>query len=80
MMHRAIADKLIKVLDAVFADLKTSLEEDARNCGNNDASTALYGVAHAVDMIYMKGIVYEALDIPINLEDDKLDALKIPTR
>jgi hypothetical protein len=80
MMHRAIAEKLAKVLEAVLKDLKDNIEQQARYERCSDAATALYGVAHAIDMVYVPDLVLDALEIPRDPADDNLDPLKIPER
>ncbi len=63
-MPTAITNKIIKVLEAMFKDLSENLESAGRNCCNNDASTALYEAASAVDMMDIPFIVREALEMP----------------
>jgi len=63
-MPTVITNKLIKVLEAVFQDLSENFESAGRNCDNNDASTALYNAASAVNMMDIPYIVREALEMP----------------
>jgi hypothetical protein len=64
MMPKMIVDKLTAVMEALFADLNENVQSAARNCGNNDASTALHEMSHAIDMMNVPFIIREALEIP----------------
>lgn len=72
---KRLKEKLTKVLEAVFKDLAENLENNARNCDNNDAKTALYDVAYAVTMMDMPWIVRKALEIPHGEETIELNPL-----
>ncbi len=67
-----ITNKLITVLEAIFADLSENLESSARDCNNNDASTALGNAASAVNAMDIPYIVREALEMPHGGEDTPL--------
>ncbi len=71
-MPTVIANKLITVLEAIFKDLSENFESAARNCRNNDASTALGEAASAVNMMDIPFIVREALEMPHGGEDTPL--------
>ncbi len=71
-MPTVIANKLITVLEALFQDLGDSLENVAKDERNNDASTALYGVTNAINMLDIPFIVREALEMPHGGEDTPL--------
>lgn len=57
-------DKLIKVFEAIFLDLNENFTTAARDCRNNDASTALGEAASAIDMMDIPFIIREALGVP----------------
>ncbi len=59
-----ITNKLILVLEAISKDLSENLEISARNSRNNDACTALYEAASAVNAMDIPYIVREALEMP----------------
>lgn len=57
-------NKLINLFERVFFDFQTSIDVAARNCRNNDASTALYEVSSAINVMDISYVVREALGVP----------------
>ena len=62
--NKLLADKLIVLFEGVFKDLNENIEDAARYCDNNDASTALYQMTGAINMMDFPYLIREALDVP----------------
>lgn len=74
-MPTLIVKKLTAVMEKLFSDLADNFESAARNCRNNDASTALGEAASAVHMMDIPWLIREALEMP---HDDSVDIPIIP--
>jgi hypothetical protein len=62
--NKLLSDKLIKLFETVFEDLNENIESAARNCTCSDASTALYEMTSAINMMDFPYLIREALDVP----------------
>ncbi len=59
-----VAKRLTKVLEKVFDDFQESIDLAARSCHNSDATTALYNVSSALDMMDIPFTIRKALGVP----------------
>ena len=57
-------DKFIALFTAIFDDFKVGIDSAARNCRNNDASTALYEVSSAIEAMDIPFVVRQTMDVP----------------
>lgn len=57
------ATKLIKVFEAIFESFQKSLSDAARHCRCSDASTALYEVDSAINMMDIPYTVRKTLGV-----------------
>lgn len=62
-LAREESDKFINLFDKIFSDFQVSIDFAARNCRNNDASTALHEVSSAIDAMDIAFIIREALGV-----------------
>lgn len=62
--NKLLSDKLIKVFEKAFGDFSESIQDRARDCNNQDATTALYEVELAILSLDIPYLVREALDVP----------------
>lgn len=65
-----IEHRLTQLFEAVFEDFRTAIDNAARQCRNNDASTALYEVSsaiYAMDVAYTIKEVF-AIEYPDEVE------------
>ena len=76
-MPEAVANKLITVLEKLFADFNENLGDASLHCRNNDASTALYEVQSAINMMDIPYIVREALEVPHPVHNMRLNQKKV---
>ena len=58
------AERITVVFEKVFDDFNEAILSAARECRNNDASTALHEISSAVHMMDIPYSIREALEIP----------------
>ena len=63
-MTSMIVGGVTKVFETIFADFNENIESAARDCRNNDASTALRNVSSAIEIMDIPYLVKEALGVP----------------